>query len=69
MDEGDFNIQSSSQQEGAPEKECCELLRLEMCGGGNGSFVVQVGHEMYFPATVNVFAYVFMYAEVEHTEA
>ena len=63
MDEGDFNIQSSSQQEGAPEKECRELLRLEMCGGG------QVGHEVYCTATVNVFAYVFMYAEVEHIQA
>ena len=29
----------------------------------------QVGHEVYFTATVNVFAYVFMYAEVEHTKA
>ena len=60
MDEGDLNIQSSSRQEGALEKEWCELLRLEMCGDGNSSFLSSCFQEVCLTATVNAFAYVCM---------
>ena len=47
LDEGDHNIQSSSRQERALEKEWCELLRPEMCGSGNSSFLSSCFQEVY----------------------
>ena len=47
--EGDLNIQSSSRQEGALDSEWCELLRPEMCGGRNSSFLSSCFQEVYIP--------------------
>ena len=38
LNEGDLKIQSSSRQESALEQKWTELLRPELCGGGNSIF-------------------------------